>query len=131
MGGWASREARQAWTTRNREKLNAQAREYARLHPDAVRERQRACNQRLKDHANTFKARPCLDCKQTHPLCCMQFDHVRGTKTADIARLLAGKSLARLIAEISLCDVVCANCHAIRTASRPRPNTLKARERKS
>ena len=56
----------------------------------------------------------------------MDFDHVRG-KTAGISRLLqANVSMTRLLAEIAKCDLVCSNCHRIRTWNRLDP---AARER--
>jgi hypothetical protein len=49
----------------------------------------------------------------------MDFDHVRGTKVADLARLrLARGGWSKLVAEIEKCDVVCANCHRLRTKLR-------------
>jgi hypothetical protein len=60
---------------------------------------------------------PCMDCGNKFPPCAMDFDHVRGAKLFDIGR---GKQRNRpeLVAEIAKCDVVCANCHRIRTAER-------------
>lgn len=56
----------------------------------------------------------------------MQFDHRPGeAKVAGIARL-KNFNHEKLLAEIAKCDVVCANCHAIRTAARARAN-LKSR----
>lgn len=60
----------------------------------------------------------CLDCgmKPTIPSV-MDFDHVRGDKEFLISNALAyGK--ARLAREIAKCDIVCSNCHRIRTHNR-------------
>lgn len=44
----------------------------------------------------------------------MDYDHVRGEKIKDISDMWAGdKDL--ILAEIAKCDLVCANCHRIRT----------------
>jgi hypothetical protein len=49
----------------------------------------------------------------------MHFDHVRGEKLFNISRCAwHGITLAKLKVEIAKCDVVCANCHAIRTHER-------------
>mgnify|MGYP000353693845 CR=1 FL=1 len=66
-----------------------------------------------------LKSAPCLDCHRQFPPECMDFDHVRGAKAREIADLRSG-TLARLLEEIAKCDLVCANCHRIRTRARQR-----------
>lgn len=59
---------------------------------------------------------PCKDCEETFPVYVMQFDHVIGTKEQNVADTIRlGWSLDRIKREIEKCEVVCANCHAIRT----------------
>lgn len=59
---------------------------------------------------------PCSDCKRFFPPICMDFDHVRGVKTEEVSRLLAdGVVIEVLQAEIDKCDLVCANCHRLRS----------------
>lgn len=78
---------------------------------------------RLRDQAMRFvherKSQPCADCKRRFPPVAMDFDHVRGTKF-EIVSKLTGRlfSIKRLLEEVEKCDVVCANCHRIRTAKR-------------
>ncbi len=61
----------------------------------------------------------CKDCGETDQRV-LQFDHL-GDKVANVAALL-GKNWEAAIAEAKKCEVVCANCHAIRTYERrPRP----------
>jgi bacterioferritin-associated ferredoxin len=61
---------------------------------------------------------PCVDCSEADPVV-LDFDHVRGRKTYNIAALAQqGASLSRVVAEIMKCDVRCANCHRRATASR-------------
>lgn len=66
-----------------------------------------------------LKSQPCLDCGATlHPMA-MDFDHVRGVKEWDISDLsMRTPSVKRLLDEVAKCDLVCANCHRIRTAHR-------------
>lgn len=87
---------------------------------------------------NDLKANPCTDCGGSFPVVCMDFDHVRGEKHADISRmLLTDYPLERILAEIELCELVCANCHRIRswrrwkrsTAELPEPVPTIARDR--
>lgn len=80
---------------------------------------------RYRREAREFIARhksvPCAECGRTFPPECMDFDHVRGEKVADVSLLVAWNfSLRRLLAEIAKCEVVCANCHRIRTVRRRR-----------
>lgn len=49
----------------------------------------------------------------------MDFDHVRDDKIMDLSRMVTGgKSLTMIKAEITKCELVCANCHRIRTFQR-------------
>lgn len=57
---------------------------------------------------------PCTDCNNYYPYYVMDFDHVIGEKYFGIANH-SGKSLDDLKEEISKCEIVCANCHRIRT----------------
>jgi len=75
--------------------------------------RQRATLEFLRE----LRRVPCKDCGQTFLPHQMDFDHRDpDTKLFGITwskALLAPR--ARLLAEIAKCDVVCANCHAVRT----------------
>lgn len=65
------------------------------------------------------KAVPCADCGGTFPACSMDFDHRPGEgKTFNIGVSARTVSEEQLRAEIAKCDVVCANCHRVRTAFR-------------
>ncbi len=71
---------------------------------------------------DTLKSAPCLDCGQKFKPCQMDFDHVRGEKLANISQLLGGATEILLI-EIAKCELVCANCHRVRTDKKPSPKT--------
>lgn len=59
----------------------------------------------------------CVDCGNTNPVV-LEFDHVRGNKRYDISTMArSGFSWHRILQEIAKCEVRCANCHRIRTAS--------------
>lgn len=63
------------------------------------------------------KSAPCLDCGGEFPLECMDLDHVRGEKLFNLSK--AGpRNHEAVLQEIAKCDVVCANCHRIRTKAR-------------
>ncbi len=71
---------------------------------------------------NELKSGPCKDCGQTFPPYVMEFDHVpgRGTKIRTIGELAGSRKVTAptMVAEIAKCDIVCANCHKIRTWNR-------------
>ncbi len=62
----------------------------------------------------------CKDCEDFYPPCAMQFDHLPGfQKVANISSMVqANVRLDVIEEEIAKCDLVCANCHAIRGHNR-------------
>lgn len=75
----------------------------------------------LKDFIKEYKeSRPCSDCGNFYPSFVMDFDHQRD-KSFNIGGVVAS-SLQVLIAEIEKCELVCSNCHRIRTYG---PQALK------
>lgn len=70
-----------------------------------------------KKIVDTLKANPCSDCHKTYPVYVLQFDHVRGVKKFDISEGLT-HAIKNILQEIEKCELVCANCHAIRTFRR-------------
>lgn len=64
------------------------------------------------------KSVPCADCGGTFDPVCMDFDHRPGeVKSRSVARMV-GYPHDEIRREIAKCDVVCANCHRLRTKSR-------------
>ena len=64
-------------------------------------------------------ARGCVDCGyNAHPRA-LDFDHVDGTKAAGVNRMVRDRrARSAVLAEIAKCEVVCANCHRVRTWER-------------
>ncbi len=60
----------------------------------------------------------CLDCQRPYPPEVFDFDHRLGTKKLFNLALPGTRSVATIDAEIAKCDLVCANCHRIRTVVR-------------
>lgn len=59
---------------------------------------------------------PCMDCGIKYPPFVMDFDHRDPTQKVDgLARLVRSGSMRKMLAEVEKCDVVCSNCHRIRT----------------
>lgn len=83
-------------------------REYRAAKRDEIR--------RVIDEAKNI---PCSDCKIKFHLCVMQFDHVRGKKKFSMAAANGRAPTIKVLKEeIAKCDVVCANCHSVRTYER-------------
>lgn len=63
--------------------------------------------------------KPCTDCGRIFPHQVMQWDHRPGTeKLGEISGEFRTRPRDEILAEIAKCDLVCTNCHAIRTFSR-------------
>ena len=72
------------------------------------------------DHA-IKEITPCADCGLTFPAVCMDFDHVRGDKVDNVSYLVSGHRRWEIIeTEIAKCEIVCSNCHRVRTLNKKR-----------
>jgi len=86
----------------------------ARVMRNAAKQRRR-----LYEFTNSFKNKPCTDCHEKYPPYVMDFDHITGKKRNMISKLVGGAySLLRIKDELKKCDLVCANCHRVRTFTR-------------
>lgn len=76
--------------------------------------------QKKREYVAWLKANnPCTDCKKYYPFYVMDFDHIKGTKLANITSIANGyRPFIQLLTEISKCEIVCANCHRERTQKR-------------
>ena len=71
------------------------------------------------DLVNTIKSEtPCKDCKQYFPAICMDFDHLPEFMKSNNVSAMTGYNIEKIKAEIDKCEIVCSNCHRIRTAQR-------------
>lgn len=61
---------------------------------------------------------PCTDCKIKYPSCVMDLDHVHGKKLFNVGASWMRMGYKQIEAEIKKCEVVCSNCHRIRTHKR-------------
>jgi hypothetical protein len=65
------------------------------------------------------EGRPCSDCGRIFPAQVLQWDHLPGaSKLGNISTDFRGRSREKVLEEIAKCELVCANCHAIRTFQR-------------
>jgi hypothetical protein len=88
-----------------------------------VNRERRQAKVRADRHAHTAwldslkEGKPCADCGRIYPPYVMEWDHLPGSEKslvlADTRR--AAHSKSRILAELSKCELVCANCHRERT----------------
>lgn len=97
-------------------------REYNIANRTARRASEAARYARNREAIREAKNRPCADCGGSFPPVCMDFDH-RGDKKFNLGQY-GKRSIETLMAEIAKCDVVCANCHRIRTHETTKPDRL-------
>ncbi len=83
-------------------------------HRARVKSRKKA----IREQIDGIKDVPCLDCGGKFPPCCMDFDHVAGGKLFNVSQGILKVSSDALFTEIAKCEIVCANCHRIRTKDR-------------
>jgi hypothetical protein len=61
----------------------------------------------------------CVDCGYKDNAQALQFDHIGTDKKESVSNLIRSDySWETILKEISKCEVVCANCHAVRTQHR-------------
>lgn len=124
--------AQRKYRAANREAINARQR--ARREDPSTKEKQRQAvqnwrknnpgylgptRQALVDYVDSVKQHPCMDCGGTFPTECMDLDHVQGDKVDSVSRLISlSRPMEEIQAEVAKCELVCANCHRIRTRKR-------------
>ncbi|MEA1902174.1 MAG: hypothetical protein U9N56_01470 [Actinomycetota bacterium] len=84
-------------------------------HLEVMRKRRKRRRERNRAIVRELKSVPCADCGGVFPFEAMDFDHLED-KVGLISKLVFSVGEERLRAEIAKCEVVCANCHRIRTA---------------
>ncbi len=79
------------------------------------RDERRAWMAALKD------GRACADCGGVFPPFVMHWDHLPGhLKIAEISSMVGNRRREVVIEELAKCELVCANCHVMRTVKRAR-----------
>jgi hypothetical protein len=101
----------------NKEELREYKRQWERSNRDRRREINLRWRRQEREKISEIKRVPCMDCGLNWPPYVMHFDHLYD-KEFDIADKVGRWSWTRILQEISKCDIVCGNCHAIRTYNR-------------
>lgn len=103
-GRLARNEYNRTWYKSNRE-----------AHISLVQENKKVAIQKL----NELKLQPCTDCGFIpEDACQMDYDHVRGAKVNHLSYLVRRGNWKTVLDEIDKCELVCANCHRLRTQKR-------------
>ena len=103
---------------KDKEKQKAAQRASYERNKEAVLERSQWYKRENLRKVNELKSNPCTDCGIAYPYYVMQFDHIGTDKVAAVSRLLRTHGWPAVEAEIAKCELVCSNCHAIRTWNR-------------
>lgn len=117
---------RAAWDRRyakHGDRLRARKRAYYHSHPETAWRSTRRANEKrdaLREIVWAKKSKPCADCGGSFPPYVMDYDHRDGSqKISAVSNLLSlRKPIEEIEAEIAKCDLVCANCHRLRTHKR-------------
>lgn len=99
---------------RDPEKQRAAKRRYYERNKQVYLDKNARKRERMRAYLRSLKEAPCMDCGQKFPYWVMDFDHLEG-KESLIGRLVFSLSWKRLEAELEKCELVCANCHRVRT----------------
>ena len=111
----------------NRDKKLEYQRQYSKRNKGSIKKRKK---KNASEYASLygwlkhkFEGIPCSDCEGVFPYCSMDFDH-RSDEKKEFNISYCGSALAtpertsKWMKEIDKCDLVCANCHRIRTQER-------------
>jgi len=64
------------------------------------------------------EASPCKDCNTYYPYYVMDYDHKENKRERISVMVQRGLSKETILKEIEKCDLLCSNCHRIRTQKR-------------
>lgn len=65
----------------------------------------------------------CADCGGTFPIYVMHWDHLpEFHKVGEISSMVSSRKREEIMEELKKCELVCANCHVLRTVVRSRRN---------
>lgn len=95
---------------------------YSERGKEARLARSRARRSKARAWMSALKeGRVCLDCGGSFPPYVMHWDHLPGyLKVSDVSVLVGNRRRDVVLAELSKCELVCANCHVMRTVTRAR-----------
>lgn len=116
----------ECWDCRakNSKKTQEEQKQYRKEYNQKNRSRQALASAErrkvAKDFVDSIKSQsPCKDCGGFFPPVAMDFDHAGAPKNRAVSKMVsAAYKLDIIKAEIAKCELVCSNCHRVRTHSR-------------
>lgn len=97
----------------------AYQRKHYRANSGTYKATAKAARSEAWERLRALKDAPCVDCKRSYHFACMDFDHRPGeVKIAEVSTLMNARRYREAFEEIARCDLVCSNCHRIRTWTR-------------
>ena len=116
---------------RNPESVRATKAAYRERNVEAVRAYDRKKQARERARRRTWLdgikvEAGCADCGYNDHPRALDFDHLGTDKVGDVGRMCHSRiAVEKILAEIAKCEVVCANCHRVRTWRREQGATPK------
>jgi hypothetical protein len=113
----SSRHGQQAWCKRCRQEYDREYHQRTRSIRLAQKKRR---HQEIWAWYVALKRKPCADCGKAFPPAAMAWDHLPGRAKVSEVSLLVRRRFGKraILAEIAKCELVCANCHAVRSQQR-------------
>ncbi len=108
------REYVRAWKKKNISRVRKWWSDWAERNKESLKRKRRKKHEERRLLLDQIKNVRCYDCDVRYPPFVMQFDHVRRKKLFNVGDCLS-RSWESILREIAKCDIVCANCHAVRT----------------
>lgn len=104
------------------------ARYYQKNKEDRYKRNKKAREKSIEFLISVKKNAICCDCHRSYHPEVMEFDHVRGEKRECVSVMVyrQGFSISEIKKEIEKCDIVCANCHRMRTVLRKSSHSGRA-----
>lgn len=86
---------------------------------DKNRIKNKTYREKVREYVRTQKeSGPCMDCGVSYPYYVMEYDHIEDNKIRSVAKITSNGSMDQVIKEITKCDLICSNCHKVRTWER-------------
>ena len=98
--------------------MNEKVRAHYNANKERYVEKSKLYRIKCQEEINKLRDVPCADCKLRFPIICMDFDHINEDKVGHVTTFAMRGNLTAALAEARKCEVVCSNCHRIRTAQR-------------